>query len=133
VRDAFAHDRPGHQIIFKGGGQPGVATVLHMVPSEDLACLVLTNRTDGRELCTSVCNEILSSYLPQWRQPDETSGPSPSPFVVTPGLAGRWQGTLTNDGAKMQVRLNTESSGTSHRTACQSTRVREARVVSAVV
>jgi 2,4-dienoyl-CoA reductase-like NADH-dependent reductase (Old Yellow Enzyme family) len=31
------------------------------------------------------------------------------------------------------MHLGTESSGTSHRTACQSTRVREARVVSAVV
>lgn len=104
------HLKSGQQIIFKGGGQPGVATVLYMIPSEDLACLVLTNRTDGRELCTSVCNEILSSYLPEWHQPEETCGPSPSLFVVTPGSAGHWQGTLTNDGAKMKVRLNIESS-----------------------
>ena len=102
--------KSGDQVIFKGGGQPGVATVLYMVPSEDLACLVLTNRSDGRELCSSVCNEILSSYLPQWRQPDETSGPSPSPFVITPGLGGHWQGILKNGGAKMRVRLNIESS-----------------------
>jgi CubicO group peptidase (beta-lactamase class C family) len=101
--------KSGDQVIFKGGGQPGVATALYMVPSEKLACLVLTNRTDGRELCSSVCNEILSSYLPEWRQPDETSGPSPSPFVITPGLGGEWLGTLTNDGAKMQVRLKIES------------------------
>jgi CubicO group peptidase (beta-lactamase class C family) len=100
----------GDQVIFKGGGQPGVATALYMVPSQNLACLVLTNRSDGRELCLSVCNEILSSYLPKWRQPDETSGPSPSPFVITPGLAGHWQGTLTNNGAKMQIRLKIESS-----------------------
>jgi CubicO group peptidase (beta-lactamase class C family) len=102
--------KSGDQVIFKGGGQPGVATALYMVPSENLACLVLTNRTDGRTLCSSVCDEILSSYLPQWRQPDETSGPSPSPLVVTPGLSGHWQGTLINGGAKMQVRLNIESS-----------------------
>jgi hypothetical protein len=57
-----------------------------------------------------VCNEILSSYLSEWRQPDETSEPSPSPFVITPELGGHWQGTLTNDGAKMQVRLKIESS-----------------------
>ena len=102
--------KSGDQVIFKGGGQPGVATALYMVPSQDLACLVLTNRSDGRELCSSVCNELLSSYLPEWRQPDETSGPSPSPFLITPRLGGRWQGTLTNGGAKMQVRLNLESS-----------------------
>jgi CubicO group peptidase (beta-lactamase class C family) len=102
--------KSGHQIIFKIGGQPGVATALYMVPSEDLACLVLTNRSDGRELCSSVCNEILSGYLPEWRQPDETSGPPPPPIVITPGLGGHWQGTLTNDGAEMQVRLKIESS-----------------------
>jgi CubicO group peptidase (beta-lactamase class C family) len=105
-----AHLKSGDQVIFKSGGQPGVATALYMVPSENLACLVLTNRTDGRELCSSVCNEILSSYLPEWRQPEETTGPSPSPFVITPGLSGHWQGTLANGGAKMQVRLNIESS-----------------------
>ena len=104
------HLKSGEQVIFKGGGQPGVATALFMIPSQNFACIVLTNRTDGKGLCTSVCNEILSSYLPEWRQPDETSGPSPSPFLITPGLGGRFQGTLTNGGAKMQVRLNLESS-----------------------
>jgi hypothetical protein len=81
-----------------------------MVPSENLACLVLTNRSNGRELVSRVCNEILSSYLPEWHQPDETSGPTPSPFIFTSGLGGYWQGILTNGGAKMQVRLNIESS-----------------------
>jgi len=102
--------KSGRQVIFKGGGQPGVATTLYMVPVEDLACLVLTNRSDGRELCSSVCNEILSRYLPEWRQPDETSGPAPSPFVITSGLGGHWQGKLTNGGEEMQVRLKIESS-----------------------
>ena len=104
------HLKSGEQVIFKGGGQPGVTTALYMVPSKNLACLVLTNRSDGRELCSSVCNEILSSYLPEWRQSDETNAQSPSPFVITPGLGGHWQGTLTNDGAKMQVRMNIETS-----------------------
>jgi CubicO group peptidase (beta-lactamase class C family) len=88
------HLKSGRQIVFKIGGQPGVATALYMVPSEDLACLVLTNRSDGRELCSSVCSEILSSCLPEWRQPDETSGPTPSPIVITPELRGHWQGIL---------------------------------------
>jgi hypothetical protein len=104
------HLKSGEQVIFKGGGQPGVATALYMIPSENLACLVLTNRTDGRELCSSLSDEILSSYLPEWRRPEANSGPSPSPFVITPGLSGRWQETLTNDGVQMQVRLHIETS-----------------------
>ncbi len=47
----------------------------------------------GERTMFHVCNEILSSYLPGWRQPDETSGASPSPFVITPGLGGHWPGT----------------------------------------
>jgi len=102
--------KSGEQVIFKGGGQPGVATALFMIPSANFACLVLTNRTDGRELCLSVCNEILPSYFPEWRQLEETAGPAPLRFVITSSLGGHWQGTLTNDGAKMQVRLKIESS-----------------------
>jgi CubicO group peptidase (beta-lactamase class C family) len=104
------HLKSGKEVIFKGGGQPGVATALRMVPSEDLACLVLTNRSDGDDLCQSVCNEILSGYLPEWHQPEDNSGPSSSPFVITPELSGHWQGALTNDGAQMQVRLHIENS-----------------------
>ena len=106
----IGHLESGVPVIFKSGGQRGVATALYMLPSENLACLVLTNRSDGRELCSSVCNQVLASFLPEWRQPEETSGPAPSKFVVTPSLDGRWQGTLTNGGAKMRVRLNIESS-----------------------
>jgi CubicO group peptidase (beta-lactamase class C family) len=103
------HLKSGDRVIFKNGGQRGVATALYMVPSENLACLVLTNRTDGRELCSAICDEILSSYLPEWSRPEETSGVSPSPFAVTPGIASHWRGTLINGGAKMQVRLTIES------------------------
>jgi CubicO group peptidase (beta-lactamase class C family) len=75
------HLESGVPVIFKTGGQRGVATALYMVPSENLACLVLTNRSDGRELCTSVCNQVLPSHVPEW---PESSGPAPSKFVVTP-------------------------------------------------
>jgi hypothetical protein len=52
---------------------------------------------------------LLSSYLPEWRQLEETAGPSPSRFVITSSLGGHWHGTLASDGAKMQVRLKIES------------------------
>lgn len=104
------HLKSGIPVIFKNGGQPGVATVLYMLPSENLACLVLTNRSDGREVCSDVCNRILASYLPEWQQPEETAGPPPSPFVLTPSFSGRWRGILANDSAKMPVKLNIRSS-----------------------
>jgi hypothetical protein len=104
-----AHLKSGIPVIFKNGGDPGVATILYMIPSEQLACLVLTNRSDGRELAERVCNQVFASYLPEWHQPEGTCAPSPSRFLASRGIGGRWHGGLTNGGANMHVRLNIES------------------------
>jgi CubicO group peptidase (beta-lactamase class C family) len=102
--------KSGLPYVFKGGGQPGVATKLYMVPSEDLACLVLTNRTDGMELANGICDQILRSYLPEWTPPEEDAGPRSEPFVATSEFIGRWKGVLRNGGAEEPVRLQVDSS-----------------------
>jgi CubicO group peptidase (beta-lactamase class C family) len=102
--------KSGVTYVFKGGGQPGVATKLYMVPSENLACLVLTNRTDGTALANGVCDQILRSYLSEWKPPEEDAGPPSKPFVATSDFIGRWKGTLKNGGADMPVRLQVDSS-----------------------
>lgn len=101
--------KSGLPVIFKTGGQPGVATLLYMVPSENLACLVLTNRSNGQELTHSLCDQILAGYLPDSTPPAENAGPAPSPFVATGDFGGRWEGRLTNGGANMRARLQIES------------------------
>jgi CubicO group peptidase (beta-lactamase class C family) len=104
------HLESGVPFVFKNGGQPGVATILYMLPRENLACLVLANRSDARDLAHGVCNQILTSYLPGWREPEEYSGPPSSPFVATGDLGGHWKGVLIDGGANMRVRVNLESS-----------------------
>ncbi|HEY3990199.1 MAG TPA: serine hydrolase domain-containing protein [Acidobacteriaceae bacterium] len=99
------HLKSGIPVIFKTGGQPGVATLLYMIPSENLACLVLTNRSNGQDLTHSLCDQILATYLPESTPPPENAGPSPSPFIATRDFAGRWDGMLTNDGANIRARL----------------------------
>lgn len=100
----------GLPFLYKNGGQAGVATVLFMIPSEKLACLVLTNRSDGADLAHGVCEQVLLSYIPGWREPDESAGPRPSPFVATRDLSGRWEGNLIDGDAQMRARVNLESS-----------------------
>lgn len=102
--------RSGLPYVFKGGGQPGVATILYMLPSEDLACLVLTNRTDGTELANGICDQILRSYLPEWMPPEENAGPPSEPSMATSEFIGRWKGILRNGGAEKPVRLQVDSS-----------------------
>src|SRR5205823_8871567 len=48
--------KTGMQVVFKSGGQPGVAAMLYLIPSENLACLALTNRSNGSELAFGVCD-----------------------------------------------------------------------------
>lgn len=97
--------RSGSPYIFKGGGQPGVATKIYMVPSEGLACLVLTNRTDGMDLATGICDQILKTFIPDWTPPEEGAGPPSKPFVSTGEFNGSWKGLLRNGGAEQLVHV----------------------------
>jgi hypothetical protein len=107
-----ARTKSGLQTIFKSGGQPGVATILRMVPSENLAALVLTNRSDGSEFAFSVCDQMLKTILPEWTQPGENVSPPRSAFVATPEFLGVWEGKLWNGGADIRARLEIKSSDT---------------------
>ncbi len=100
----------GVPFFFKSGGDPGVANRMCFVPSKDLACVVVTNRSNTWELAYSVCDEVLSNYLPDWRRPEEDCGFPSKPFVATPAWRGRWQGLLEGGGANMPVDINIESS-----------------------
>jgi CubicO group peptidase (beta-lactamase class C family) len=74
--------------LFKSGGDPGVANRMCFLPTKDLACVVVTNRSNGWELACSVCDEVLTNYLPDWRRPVEDCGFPSKPFVATPAWKG---------------------------------------------
>ena len=104
--------RTGTEVVFKAGGQPGVATMLYMVPSANLACLALTNRSNESMtagMALGVCDQIMATALPQWSRPHESVGPLPSPLNSPSPFFGEWEGVLRNGGANMQVRLEAKS------------------------
>ena len=100
----------GVPFFFKTGGDPGVANRMCFVPSKDLGCVVVTNRSNAWELAYSVCDELLTNYLPDWRRPVEDCSLQSKPFVATPAWRGQWQGLLEDGGANMQVKINIKSS-----------------------
>ena len=104
-----SHTTSGIPFLFKSGGDPGVANRMCFVPSKDLACVVVTNRSNGWELACSACDEVLMNYLPEWRRPVEDCDSPSKPFIATPAWRGRWQGLLEGGGANMPVNLNFES------------------------
>ncbi len=70
----------GEPYFFKGGGQPGVAAKIFFLPSVDLGCVVLSNRTDAMPLVESCCELILRRSVPDFVIPEEDAGPAPLPF-----------------------------------------------------
>jgi len=85
-------DRPdGYHVVTHTGGMPGVATTLILVPSEDLAVVLLAN--GGPAELLEVEQLVMSSVLPKWQR---ISHPSPEkkppPFVPSPELLGGWVG-----------------------------------------
>jgi CubicO group peptidase (beta-lactamase class C family) len=106
------HTKTGTEVVFKAGGQPGVATMLYMVPSANLACLALTNQSNesmNAGFALDVCDRIMATILPQWIRPSESVGPPPSPLNAASPFSGEWEGTLSNGAANMRVRLEVKS------------------------
>jgi CubicO group peptidase (beta-lactamase class C family) len=106
------HTNTGTEVVFKAGGQPGVATMLYMVPSANLACLALTNRSNESMtagVALDVCDWIMATILPQWSRPSESVGPPPSTLSAASPFLGEWEGMLSNGSANMRVRLEVKS------------------------
>jgi len=96
-------------VIFKDGGQPGVSTTVYLVPSHDLSCVVLTNRSDNYDFVVSIVDEILRSFIRGWDTPDAGPGGPTAPFVAQPEFRGRWEGELSGGGARMRCALEIAS------------------------
>lgn len=96
-------DRPdGYHVVDHTGGMPGVTTMLMLVPSQDIAVVVLMNAEKDRAVLMSVVDPICKALLPKWQATPPTSGTPALPFTLgqtapfTPpqDLLGTWKGTI---------------------------------------
>jgi len=100
----IARDDNGYRRISHSGGMPGVATVLNLYPSENLAVVVLTNKSDGAPF--RIAEEIAAALLPRYaaaradrRARQAAAAPTAPPPFPPAELAGAWTGTIrTYDG-----------------------------------
>jgi CubicO group peptidase (beta-lactamase class C family) len=89
----FTEDRSdGYHTVSHNGGMPGVATVLMLVPSEDIAVVVLINELN-RTPIFEISNAIMKVLLPKW-QTIPIKPETPAPFTPGSDLLGTWKGTL---------------------------------------
>ena len=84
-------DHPeGYHVVTHSGGMLGVATDLILVPTEDLAVVVLTN---GSGNGVGPAEDLLiRTILPKWKGIPDPPEPDPPPFKPTPELVGTWTG-----------------------------------------
>lgn len=105
--------KSGLPVVFKDGGQPGVSTIMYMVPKENLVCLALANRSDNGEFVQKLVDEMAATIIPNWTSPNTSVG---LPTVDFPGgglYSGKWQGSLHGGGAETTVSLQIDPTGSS--------------------
>lgn len=98
--------RSGHAVLFKDGGQPGVSTIMYLVPAAGIACVVLANRTDNSDLAQTLVDLMISGLLPDWSTPDTSMRDPRRPLPATSVYAGRWSGRLSGGTADIGIELD---------------------------
>ena len=111
-------DDNGYPVVAHAGGMPGVATVLVLFPTEDLAITVLTNGEGfiPGQLVDPIAGTVLPKYAltQQARDEDEPpveSAPPPGPRV---DLIGEWKGTVRTYSGSVPLVLDVKSDGDVH-------------------
>jgi CubicO group peptidase (beta-lactamase class C family) len=107
----LGHTKSGLQAIFKDGGQPGVSTIMYMVPEENLACIALTNRSDNGEFVQQLVDQMAATVIPNWTTPNVSVGLPIVDFLGGPVYSGKWSGKLQSGGTEMSVFLEITPSG----------------------
>lgn len=107
----LGHTKSGLEVIFKDGGQPGVSTVLCMAPEENLACMVLTNRSDNGELAEQLADQMASTVIPDWTPPDISMTLPKTDFNGESVYCGKWIGKLHGGGIEMTMLLEIAADG----------------------
>lgn len=107
-----SEDRPdGYHAVWHNGGMPGVSTQLMLVPSENIAVVVLMN---GEGDASSVTNEIMKVLLPKWQIPAAPPEAAPPPFTANAVLTGTWKGTMHTYQRDLPVTITFLPSGDIH-------------------
>ena len=83
----------GTPVVYHTGNQAGVVNVVMLVPSRDVAVVVLTNRDDSHDLVDRVRDAALRTVIPEWKW--QSLPPSP-PQPVPQAYRGTWRGDVSD-------------------------------------
>ena len=65
----------GSTVLYHNGDQAGVVTVMMLLPSRDISCVVLTNQEADQDLVERTRDATIRTLVPQWNW--KSSAPLP--------------------------------------------------------
>ncbi len=95
------------------GGMPGVATVMNLYPTENLAIVVLTNASVRPSAIAQDLAAVMMARYADSLKARRAKGTPPEPpaFVAAPTLVGEWAGTLRTWQSTVPIRLAIKPDG----------------------
>lgn len=107
----FPNDN-GYVSFGHSGGMPGVATVLVLFPTENIAITVLSNDYRGPTfLAEDIAGVLLPKYAAGLKERRARRPPLPVPFSPSAELVGEWSGTLRTWSGTLPLTLTIKSDG----------------------
>jgi hypothetical protein len=82
-----------------------------MVPEENLACVVLANRSDNGELVQTLADQMAGTVIPNWTTPNTSVSLPMTDFPGETSYNGRWSGKLHGGGTETAVSLEITPGG----------------------
>lgn len=113
----ITRDYHGYRLVAHAGGNPGMTTLMVLVPAEKLGVVVLTNLST--RLPVDITDQILATYLPKWQagyipgsrffgKGDSGAFKPPQPIL------GTWRGSLTTYKGELPLELDFLPTGEVH-------------------
>lgn len=81
----------GTPVVYHTGNQAGVVNVMMLLPSRDIACVVLSNRDDAHDLVDRIRDAALRTLVPDWKW--KSLAPLPAQ-PVPKTYSGAWRGKV---------------------------------------
>jgi CubicO group peptidase (beta-lactamase class C family) len=110
---AIHEDDCGYKTVVHGGSMPGVSTDLKLLPTEDLAVVVLCNTSNSKAY--TIKEEIIGALVPKYGEKYRAKMQAPpiaaKPFAPPAGLVGEWRGGIHTYSGIQSVGLSIRENG----------------------
>lgn len=93
----------GTTVLYHNGNQAGVVTVMMLLPSRDLSCVVLTNHDGDHDLVERIRDAAIRTLVPAWTW---KSLPPPSAQPLPQTYRGSWRGKVHDGENEISIALS---------------------------